>query len=135
MVKIRFRRVGLKRQPSYRIVVMDSRKSRDGGFIEIIGNHNPRTRPEVNVIKEDRALYWLSVGAQPTDAVRRVLERLGTLARYERMTKGESLEALVAESQAAQSTAPVSYKTSFPSPAAGESWIKAREAAKGGSGE
>ena len=69
MVKIRLRRVGAKKQPSYRVIVADSRVKRDGRFLEIIGHYNPRTDPPTVVIKEDRALYWLSVGAQPTDAV------------------------------------------------------------------
>jgi small subunit ribosomal protein S16 len=101
MVKIRLRRVGAKKQASYRVVVADSRSPRDGRFIERIGIYNPRTDPETVRIKEDRALYWLSVGAQPTDAVARLLKNLGTLARFERLKQGESLEALVAEAEAA----------------------------------
>jgi small subunit ribosomal protein S16 len=128
MVKIRFRRVGLKRQPSYRIVVTDSRNARNGGFIENIGHHNPRTRPETNVVKEDRALYWLSVGAQPSDAVRRVLQATGTWARYERLRKNEAtMEALVAEAAESATEIP-SAKTTFAAPEAGQSKIKAKEA-------
>lgn len=136
MVKIRFQRVGLKRQPSYRIVVMDSRKARNAKVLENIGHHNPRTRPETNVVKEDRALYWLSVGAQPTEAVERVFKNTGTWERYQRMRSGEEMEALVAE--AAQQLAeaePVSPKTSYPAPAAGESKIKAKEAIAEGEAE
>ena len=99
MVKIRLRRVGGKKQPSYRIVVTDSRAPRDGRFIEIIGFYNPRTEPETVKIKEDRALYWLSVGAQPTRAVMRFLKQRGTVARSERLRQGESLETLVAEAE------------------------------------
>ncbi len=101
MVKIRLRRVGAKKQASYRVVVADSRAPRDGRFIERIGIYNPRTDPETVRIKEDRALYWLSVGAQPTDAVARLLKNQGTLARLERLKQGESLEALVAEAEEA----------------------------------
>jgi ribosomal protein S16 len=61
MVRIRFRRVGLKRQPSYRIVVTNQRSSRDGRFIEIIGHHNPRTQPMVDVIDDAPGERWLSV--------------------------------------------------------------------------
>ncbi|MEM6283741.1 MAG: 30S ribosomal protein S16 [Chloroflexota bacterium] len=130
MVKIRMQRVGLKRQPSYRIVVTDSRKARNGNVIERIGHHNPRTRPETNVIAEDRALYWLSVGAQPSDAVRRIMGVTGTWARFERLRAGEEMETLVAEAVAAAEAAePTSLKTEYPAPAAGESKIKAREAA------
>lgn len=130
MVRIRLRRVGLKKQPSYRIVVTDQRTARNGSFIENIGFHNPRTQPSTDIVDEARALYWLSVGAQPTEALRSIFKRTGTLARYERLRKGESLEALVAEAKAAQAeAAPVSPKTRFPAPAAGQSYKKAKEAA------
>ncbi len=112
MVKIRLRRVGAKKQPSYRVVVADSRSPRDGRFIEVIGFYNPRTEPETAKIKEDRALHWLNVGAQPTEPVARLLKKQGTLARFERLKQGESLEALVAEAEeAAQATPEVSPKT------------------------
>ena len=112
MVKIRLRRVGAKKQPSYRVVVTDSRAPRDGRFIEIVGFYNPRTEPETVRIKEDRALYWLNVGAQPTDAVARLLKKQGTLARFERLKLGESLETLVAEAEeATQATPEISPKT------------------------
>lgn len=130
MVRIRLRRVGLKKQPSYRIVVTDQRNARDGRFIENIGNHNPRTRPITDVIDEARALHWLSVGAQPTEAIVYLLKRTGTWARYERLRKGESLEALVAEAEAAKANAaPISPRTRFPSPGPGQSAKKAKEAA------
>jgi len=106
MVKIRLRRVGKKKQPSYRIVVADSRAPRDGRFIEVIGFYNPRTEPETVRIKEDRALYWLSVGAQPTEPVARLLKKQGTLDRFARLKAGEPLEALVAEAEAAASAEP-----------------------------
>lgn len=128
MVRIRLRRVGLKKQPSYRIVVTDQRESRDGGFIENIGFYNPRTRPSTETVDEARVLYWMSKGAQPTDAVRGILRRAGTLDRYERMKKGEAVEALVAEAQAQAATAaPVSPRTRYPSPAAGEGTFKPKE--------
>jgi small subunit ribosomal protein S16 len=97
MVKIRLRRVGAKKQPSYRVVVADSRSPRDGRFIEVIGFYNPRTEPETVTIEEDRALHWLSVGAQPTEAVARLLRSQGTLERFERLRQGESLETLLAD--------------------------------------
>lgn len=128
MVKIRFRRVGLKRQPTYRIVVCDERRSRNGRFIEVIGHHNPRTRPSTDVVQEDRMLYWLSVGAQPSEAVANLIKRTGTLARYERLMKGEAMDALVAEAKANQAAAiPVSPKTRYDSPAAGEGTFKPKE--------
>lgn len=112
MVRIRLRRVGRKKQPSYRVVVADSRSPRDGRYIEVIGFYNPRTEPVTMTIKEDRALYWLSVGAQPSEAVQRILDKLGTQARFERLKQGEELEALVAEAEAAMvAQEPVSPKT------------------------
>ena len=99
MVKIRLRRVGAKKQPSYRVVVADSRSPRDGRFIEVIGFYNPRTEPETVTMKEERALHWLSVGATPTESVVRLLEKHGTLARFERLKQGEPLETLVAETR------------------------------------
>jgi len=64
MVKIRLRRVGLKNQPSYRIVAADKEKPRDGRFLEILGFYNPRTEPSTIEVKEERVYYWLSNGAQ-----------------------------------------------------------------------
>lgn len=121
MVVIRFRRVGLKRQPSYRIVVTDKRKARDGKELEVIGHHNPRTRPSTDIIDEERALYWLSVGAQPSDAVRRVMERTGTMERFERLRKGEELDTLVEEAQKAAEQAPeIDPRTAYLAPGPGE---------------
>jgi small subunit ribosomal protein S16 len=121
MVRIRFRRMGLKRQPTYRIVVTDKRNARDGGFIEIIGHHNPRTEPVTDIIDDARALYWLNVGAQPSDAVKVLMKRVGTWERFERLRKGEDMDVLVAEALAAQTAAePVSPKTRRPSPASGQ---------------
>lgn len=77
MLKIRLRRTGRKDQPSYRIVVADSRSPRDGRFVENIGHYNPLTDPETVVINKDRALHWVSVGAQPTEAVERMLKKVG----------------------------------------------------------
>jgi small subunit ribosomal protein S16 len=82
MVKIRLRRTGAKKKPTYRVVVTDARAPRDGRFIEIIGYYDPRTEPVTFNIEEDRALYWLSVGAQPTDVVRKLLTKSGTLERF-----------------------------------------------------
>ena len=100
MVRIRLRRVGAKKQPHYRVVVADQRSPRDGRHIETIGYYNPRTKPETVEIKEDRALYWLSKGAQPSDVVLRFLDKQGTMERLARFKSGEALEALVAEYEA-----------------------------------
>jgi small subunit ribosomal protein S16 len=77
MVRIRLTRVGAKKQPHYRVVVADQRSPRDGRFIEIIGNYNPRTEPPTMVIDQERALYWLRRGAQPSEAVQRILDKTG----------------------------------------------------------
>ena len=77
MVRIRLRRIGAKKKPSYRIVVADKRSPRDGRFIETVGFYNPRTEPETVEIKGERVAHWLSVGAQPSDAVARLLRRNG----------------------------------------------------------
>ncbi|MCI6574946.1 MAG: 30S ribosomal protein S16 [Arcanobacterium sp.] len=68
-VKIRLKRMGKIREPHYRVVVVDSRKKRDGRVIEEIGYYNPNTDPSVIDINSERAQYWLSVGAQPSEAV------------------------------------------------------------------
>ena len=81
MVKIRLRRVGAKNRPSYRVVVADSRAPRDGAFIERIGFYDPLTEPETVSIDEEKALKWLRHGAQPTEPVARMLNRLGVMDR------------------------------------------------------
>lgn len=88
MVRIRLRRVGAKKQPSYRIVVADKDAPRDGRFIENIGHYNPRTEPETVELDADRALYWLSVGAQPSEAVARLLKSKGVYAALEASRAG-----------------------------------------------
>ena len=97
MLRIRLSRTGAKKQPSYRVVVADIESKRDGRVVERIGHYNPRREPTEYMIDEDRALYWLSVGAQPSDAVRRLLDNQGTYDRLSRLRKGEPREALVAE--------------------------------------
>jgi small subunit ribosomal protein S16 len=74
MVKIRLRRVGKKKQPSYRVIVADSRSPRDGRIIEAIGHYNPRVEPSEVVIDTERAEYWIQRGAQPSNSVRKLLE-------------------------------------------------------------
>ena len=76
-VKIRLRRTGAKKAPTYRVVVADSRSPRDGRFIEEIGHYNPRTEPVEIVINEERAKVWLKNGAQPTDTVKSLLKKAG----------------------------------------------------------
>jgi len=92
VVKIRLRRVGAKKQPSYRVVVADSEDPRDGDFIENIGQYNPRTEPPTLVVDEARALYWLGKGAQPTDAVARMLKKLGILDKFQSQKSATPIE-------------------------------------------
>jgi small subunit ribosomal protein S16 len=79
-VKIRLTRVGATKQPTYRLVVADSRSARDGRAIDILGHYNPRTEPIELVIDEAKAKAWLAKGAQPTDTVARLFTRAGVTA-------------------------------------------------------
>src|SRR2546421_200912 len=81
MVRIRLRRVGAKKQPSYRFVVTDANAPRDGRFIEILGHYNPRTNPKTLVLNEEKVRVWLSRGAQASDPVRRLLAERGLMER------------------------------------------------------
>ena len=83
--KIRLQRHGKKGQPFYHIVVADSRAPRDGKFIEKLGTYNPLTNPAQINIKFDRALYWYSVGAVPTDTTRSLLSKVGVMMKYHLM--------------------------------------------------
>jgi small subunit ribosomal protein S16 len=93
MVKIRLRRVGRKNAPFYRILVADSQSPRDGKFIEIIGQYAPRQSERSLQVNEERANYWLNVGAQPTDTVRSLLRRAGILKRRHEQRLGIELKA------------------------------------------
>ncbi|MDP9024544.1 MAG: 30S ribosomal protein S16 [Candidatus Eremiobacteraeota bacterium] len=81
MVKIRLRRMGAKKQPTYRFVVADSKSPRDGRFIEILGHYNPRTEPKTLEVDADKAKEWLSKGAQPTETVKRLFAEKGIVER------------------------------------------------------
>jgi len=102
MVRIRLRRVGLKNQPSYRIVVQDKEMPRDGRFLEIVGFYNPRTQPGTITIQEDRVFDWMSKGALPTESVAQIFKTTGTLDRFARFKKGEAIETLLEEAKTAQ---------------------------------
>ncbi len=80
MVRIRLSRHGAKRQPTYRVVVADQHSARDGRIVENIGFFNPRTEPETISIDVERARYWIGVGAQPSQAVERLLKASGVYA-------------------------------------------------------
>jgi len=80
-VKLRLQRFGRKKRPFYRIVVVDSRKKRDGAYIESVGHYNPLTHPAEILIDEEKALKWLDLGAQPSDTVRNLLSKKGILLK------------------------------------------------------
>jgi small subunit ribosomal protein S16 len=81
-VKIRLMRVGKKKQPTYRVVVADSRSPRDGRFLEILGQYAPRQEPSLVTLDNDRALHWLNAGAQPTDSAAKLLQIAGVWDAY-----------------------------------------------------
>jgi len=111
MVRIRFRRIGLKGQPSYRIVAADKEAPRDGRFLEILGFYNPRTEPSTVNIKEDRVYHWMKNGALPTESVEQVFKSAGVLDRFERFKKGESVETLLKEAAEASAKRAAPVKT------------------------
>ncbi|MDD2228176.1 MAG: 30S ribosomal protein S16 [Candidatus Cloacimonetes bacterium] len=79
MVKLRLRRMGANDKPFYRIVAVDSRMKRDGKYIECVGWYDPKPNPSKINIETERAIYWLGVGAQPSDTVRSLLRKAGVL--------------------------------------------------------
>ena len=97
MVKLRLRRKGRSHYPIYDIVVVDSRKKRDSDFIERLGYYDPHTQPSTIKVDSDRAIYWLNVGAQPTDLVNELLSYEGVLLRRHMQFKGKTEEEITAE--------------------------------------
>ena len=81
-VKLRLTRIGKTKQPQYRIVASDSRSPRDGRFIEIVGHYNPRTDPSSITVDNDKAVAWLQKGAQPTEAVEKLLKISGAWEQF-----------------------------------------------------
>ncbi len=106
MVKLRLRRKGRAKAPFYDIVAMDARSRRDGAYLERIGYFNPMKNPSVISINADRAIYWLNVGAQPTDIVRSLLSNEGVLLarhmQFKEKTTEEIAEAVATHKVAAQ---------------------------------
>jgi len=100
MLRIRLRREGAKAQPIYRIVVAEQEHPRNGRFLEVVGEYNPRINPGYVKLDEARTLHHLKNGAQPSEAVARMLKNRGTLDRLARLHKGEALDTLVAEANA-----------------------------------
>ena len=97
MVKLRLRRVGKKKQPIYKIVAADSRASRNGKFLEAIGQYNPLVNPMIITVKEPRLYAWLKNGAQPTDTLRSLLQRKGLWLKWGLMKKGADEATIAAE--------------------------------------
>lgn len=124
MLRIRLRRTGKKKQPSYRVVVADQRAPRDGAFVEIIGHYNPRTTPRTLVLKEERVRYWLGKGAQPSETVHRLLHGEGLIdiappQRPSKPSKAELETAAAAEAARAEAEAEAEAPAETPSDAAG----------------
>jgi small subunit ribosomal protein S16 len=111
MVRLRLRRIGLKGQPTYRVVAADSESPRDGRFLEILGFYNPRTEPATIHLKEDRVFHWMKNGALPTESVGQVFKAAGTIERWERFKKGEAIETLLKEAEEAETTRGASKTT------------------------
>lgn len=111
MVRIRLRRVGLKKQPTYRIIAADKESPRDGRFLEILGFYNPRTEPSTIEVAEDRVYDWLSKGAQPSESVLKLFNSVGLMDRFARFKAGESVEALMAEAKQYYESRQVDPKT------------------------
>ena len=89
--------MGKKKQPVYKIVAADSRSPRDGKFLEAVGFYNPLTNPHTLDLKEDRILYWLNVGAQPSSTVKSLLRQKGITLKKELMSKGLDEEKIKSE--------------------------------------
>lgn len=96
-VKLRLRRMGKKKQPIYKMVAADSRSPRDGKFLEAVGFYNPLTNPHTLDLKEDRIMYWLNVGAQPTHTVKSLLRQKGINLKRELVSKGFDEEKVKSE--------------------------------------
>lgn len=106
--KIKLTRMGMKKQPTYRVVIQPEHSKRDGRYIENIGYYDPRTEPATIEIKKDRVEYWLSVGAQPTESVGRLLKSAGITDKYyrARFKKKTAPEASTQPAPAAAAPAP-----------------------------
>jgi small subunit ribosomal protein S16 len=83
--------MGKKKRPFYRIVAADSRRARDGRFLEVLGTYNPIERPAVVSVKEERLAYWLNEGAEPSDTVSSLLTQIGFTEKYQKAKTGEDV--------------------------------------------
>jgi small subunit ribosomal protein S16 len=128
-VKIRLMRVGKKKQPSYRVVVSDSRSPRDGRFIEVLGQYAPRADPSLVQIDSDRALHWLRVGAQPTEQVGKLLEISGVWAAYKEAVGKDAASKPKAKTPKVKKVVEKPEPAPAPAPAAAAPAAPAEEAA------
>ncbi|MFI2272599.1 MULTISPECIES: 30S ribosomal protein S16 [Catenuloplanes] len=136
-VKIRLLRMGKIRNPQYRIVVADSRTKRDGRAIEYVGIYQPKEHPSVIEVKSDRVQHWLSVGAQPSEAVQRILEKTGDWQKFKGLPapppllvaepKADRKAVYDAESQAAAGVTPAKSASKKAEPKAEKAEPKAAE--------
>ncbi|CUU10490.1 MAG: 30S ribosomal protein S16 [Fimbriimonadales bacterium] len=92
MLKIRLMRIGKKKKPFYRVVVAPSNAPRSGRFVEIVGHYNPLTDPAQVNFNEERVLYWLRTGAQPTDTVQLLLERAGIWQQFQSQKESKAAQ-------------------------------------------
>lgn len=104
-VKLRLSRFGAKKQPTYRIVVVEEHSKRDGRIVERLGHYDPRTEPPTIVLNEERTRYWLGVGARPTDAMGVLLRRAGISDKFVRERAARKSKAVQAAEEAATSPA------------------------------
>lgn len=107
MLRMRLRRTGKTKQPSYRVVIADARAKRDGDFVEVVGHYNPRQKPDVVAFKEERVRHWLERGAQPSETVHRLLFARGltTVEPPKRVTKPSNADVAAAREAAAAEAA------------------------------
>lgn len=127
MLRIRLSRVGKRKQPSYRLVVTDQRNPRSGAHNEIIGHYNPLTNPATLNLKEDRVVYWLQNGAQPSDTAAKILSRAGLMEQAGRapvawsgkvMAPGKKKQKAMASAAAASAAPAAAAPAAAPAPAA-----------------
>lgn len=97
-VHIRLRRMGKKKRPFYRIVAADSRRARDGRFLEVLGTYNPIERPAVITVKEERLTYWLNEGAETSDTVGSLLTQIGFVEKYHKAKAGADVSEITLKS-------------------------------------
>ena len=102
MVRLRLRRVGAKKQPSYRLVAADAEMPRDGRFLEVMGHYNPRTEPATIQLEEDRIYDWLSKGAQPSEFVMKLFKVAGTMERFARFKSRRRCPGVARRSQSSR---------------------------------